>query len=576
MRADWTYRPTLRGRRLMVASGHYLASMAGIRMLERDGTAVDAGVAMGLAINVVQPGSCDLGGVAPTLVYDRQRDAVWQISGLGHYPARATIDWYRTVHGGRIPPGVPATVTPAALGSWVTALQRFGTKSFAEIVQPALELAGRGFPADDLLAEGAAKLAANPIAADVTLAIFAPGRKPPQTGDLVVQSDLARSFERLIEAERAARGDREQGLQAVLDEFYRGTMAHEMAAHNQACGGVLTVDDIAAHRTRVEPALMTTYRGHRVYACGPWCQGPVTLQALNMLEKYDVAARGRLPGEHLHFVGQVLNAAMADRHTYYGDPEMVRVPLNGLLSKAYANTWTDRISHKAFGEMPTPGDAWEFDDTTRIRPDLPASAQTASVPPDTTYLCAVDGAGNAMSATPSDGVFGNHSSIVPGLGFKPSDRGDQGWLDPEHPAAVHPGKRPRLTPNPGFAVWSDGRIMPFGTPGGDVQAQAMTQVLVNLIDFGMSPQAAIEAPRIWSESFPGSWDPHPYKPGVLVVEERIAADVRAELTARGHTVTVTEPWTWFAGAVCIVRANPERGLYEGGADPRRMSYAIGW
>ncbi|MBM4437186.1 MAG: gamma-glutamyltransferase [Actinobacteria bacterium] len=572
-----THRPTVRGRHFMVASGHSLASLAGVRLLEAGGNAVDAGAAMGLAINVVQVESCNLGGVAPILVYRHGAGDVWQISGLGQYPRGATIDWYEARHGGRIPPGIPATVTPAALGAWVTALDRFGTKRFAEVAAPAMELASGGFPMHERLAPSSAKLAAQEDAPVATRAVYAPGGTAIPVGAPLVQADLGRTFEALAAAEDAAGPDRHQGLQAVLETFYGGPLARQMAAFNRAQCGVLTEADVAGHRTRVEPAPSTTYRGHRVFACGPWCQGPVVLQALNILEGFDLAALRAGGAEHLHVIAQALNAAFADRHAYYGDPEFVRVPLAGLLSKAYATAWRTRLGASAFGAMPAPGDAWAFDRGSG--PDLkvgPPEVVAAPQRTDTTYLCVVDGDGNAMSATPSDGAAGVQHWVVPGLGFPVSDRGDQGWLDPKHPAAVAPGKRPRLTPNPGFVRWADGRVMPYGTPGGDVQTQAMTQVLVNLVDFGMSPQAAIEAPRIWSLSFPGSWDPHPYEPGVLVAESRVDAATREALSERGHTVRATDAWTPSAGAVCVARADLDARSYEGGADPRRLSYAIGW
>ena len=569
-------RPTVRGRHFMASSGHYLATMAGVRMLEAGGNAFDAGAAMGLALNVVLCESCNLGGVAPILAYRHDRGEVWQISGLGQYPAGATIEWYDTTHGGNIPAGVPATVTPAALGAWVTALARFGSKSFAEVAAPAIELAGGGFPMHHIMAAASERLANDPNSPSAARDVFAPGGRAIAVGEPLVQTDLARSLELLVEAESRGGPDRQQGLRAVLDRFYRGDLAEQMAAFNQSQGGVLTTDDLAGHQNRVEPALETTYRGHRVFACGPWCQGPVVLQALNILERFDVSAAPHDQGSHLHHVLQAINAAMADRNAYYGDPQFVRVPIEGLLSKAHAAAWSERIGDRAFGEMPTAGDAWSHDpsdgELTTARP----AASRAAVPPDTTYLCVIDREGNAMSATPSDGVTSDHSALVPGLGFDASDRGNQGWLDPDHPAAVAPGKRPRLTPNPGFMIWNDGRVMPFGTPGGDVQTQAMTQVLLNLIDFGMQPQEAVEAPRVWSLSFPGSWDPHPYEPGVAVADADVPEAALADLRERGHTVRETYAWDHKGGAVCLCRADVEGRSYEGAADQRRLSYAIGW
>ncbi len=561
----------------MASSGHYLATMAGIRILESGGNAADAGAAMGMALNVLLPEMCNLGGVAPVLLYERDRQEVWQISGLGSYPSRVSIDWFNTEHGGRILGGPGGTVTPAALGAWVTAVLRFGVKTFAEVAAPAIELAANGFPMHWSLAPKSQAIADAPDAHQSKVDVFAPGGKPIRVGEPVVQSDLAGSLERLAAVESSEPGDRTRGLQAVLDEFYRGEMAREMAEFNQSVGGLMTAEDLAGHRNRVEPAISTTYRGHRVFACGPWCQGPAVLQALNILEGYDFGPWPHNGVEHLHHVAQALNAALSDRHSYYGDPLFVNVPMQGLLSKEYAAVWRERIDPNAFTEMPAPGNPWSHQggQAGPARPAAPVIE--APIPPDTSYLCVVDEQGNAMSATPSDGAAGpGGQPFTPGLGFPISTRGTQGWLDPDHPSAVAPGKRPRLTPNPGLMIWDDGRVMPYGTPGGDVQTQAMTQLVVNLVDYDMHPQEAVEAPRVWSENFPGSWDPHPYSPGVLQVETRIDANTLDGLRDRGHVIKEWSDWEHTHTGVCVCRADLTARIYEGAADPRRLCYAIGW
>ena len=561
-------RPTIHGRHFVAASGHPLATQAGVKILESGGNAFDAGAAMGLASNVVLPDSCNVGGVAPILVHDQSTGEGWQISCLGHWPATSTIEWFKTRHGGRIPSGVPATVTPAALGAWVTVLDRFGSKTFADVVAPALELAGGGFTADVQLRAQGRRLVEQLGSGTYVSEIF--GSSEESDDSPLVQEDLACTFERLIAVERAVGGDRHQGLEAVINEFYRGSIALEIAAFNQAVGGPLTAAELSDHRTRVESAISTTYRGHEVYACGSWCQGPVVLQTLNIMETTDVAAMGSSSAEYVHYLSQAINAAMADRHAYYGDPEFQTVPLDALIGKNRARAWSDLISDVAFSAMP---DVSQLDRLISTAPPEPIDAPS---PPDTTYLCVVDSAGNAMSATPSDGVIHDASPLIPGLGFAASDRGNQGWLDARHPAGVVPGKRPRLTPNPGLVLWSDGRVMPFGTPGGDVQTQAMSQVAINLIDFGMDPQVAIEMPRFWSENFPGSWDPHPYRPGRLVMEDRFDGTVRVNLADRGHDIQIVSAWNRLAGAVCICMGDVQNRVFSGGADPRRLSYAIGW
>ena len=282
------------------------------------------------------------------------------------------------------------------------------------------------------------------------------------------------------------------------------------------------------------------------------------------------------PAAALHLIVEALKAAFADRHRYYGDPKLVDVPLQGLLSEGYAAEWRARIDReRAAPGMPEPGDPWPFQGETRTRGAMAAPrAFGAAVEPDTSYLCVVDEAGNAFSATPSDGVTG--TPLVPGLGIIVSSRGVQSWLDPEHPSAIAPGKRPRLTPSPGLILKGGQVFAPYGTPGNDVQPQAMVQLAVDLIDFGMAPQAAVEAPRVASFSFPQSSHPHPYTPGRLMAEARLPAEVLAELRRLGHQVQPWPDWEPRAGSLGTVVVDAGSGFRYGAADPRRMAYAVGW
>jgi gamma-glutamyltranspeptidase / glutathione hydrolase len=382
----------------------------------------------------------------------------------------------------------------------------------------------------------------------------------------------------LIEAESgAAHLGRETALRVARDRFYKGDIAERIAAFHAEQGSWLTLDDLKAFSVEVEEPLSIKYRGYDFYGCQPWCQGPVALQVLSILEGYDLRSLGQNSADTLHLVLEALKAAFADRERYYGDPRFVDVPTAGLLHPDYAAEWRGRISlDRAFPGMPEPGDPRRYaGDGLAL-----AGAYRAPVPsnglvePDTSYLCVVDEQGNVFSATPSDG--GGASPIIPGLGFIVSGRGVQSWLDPEHPSAIAPRKRPRLTPSPGLIMRDGAVFAPFGTPGLDVQPQAMVQLAVNLIDFGMEPQAAIEAPRVASYSFPASSHPHPYSPGLVRAEGRLAAETLAELARRGHKV---ESWGDFAaqaGALCTIVADQERGFLTGAADPRRMAYAMGW
>jgi gamma-glutamyltranspeptidase/glutathione hydrolase len=349
-----------------------------------------------------------------------------------------------------------------------------------------------------------------------------------------------------------------------------------MVRFSRQQGGWLTREDLAEFRVAVEEPVKTTYRGYEVYACGPWCQGPVVLQTLNILEGYDLAGRDRFDAEVYHLILEALKASFADRDRYYGDPRFADVPIDGLLSKAYAAEWRERIDPRtASPGMPEPGDAWRFStrrerQASRWRYPAP---KDGPVEPDTSYVCVVDRWGNAFSATPSDGV--TSTPVVEGLGFIISSRGMQSWLDPDHPSSLAPGKRPRLTPSPGM-VLKDGRLfMPYGTPGNDMQPQAMVQFLVNLIDYGMNPQQAIDAPRCATFSFPRSSDPHPYSPGLAHLEGRVDAGVPEALLRLGHQLRMWPEWTKAAGSVATVQIDRAHGVLHGAADSRRVAYAIG-
>lgn len=574
-----TYRPSITGRHFAAVSGHYLATMAATRILEMGGNAIDAGVAAGICINVVHPDMTNIGGVAPIILYSAKDDALFTVSGLGSWPAKTSREYFVNECGGKIPGGVLHCVMPAALDSWLTALKRFGTLTLTDVLAPAISLAEEGFAAYNFMCEN--------LAVDVqrlgqwpsNAAIFLPGGRVPRVGERFVQRDLGGMLRMLVEAEEGAHYlGREAAIQAARDRFYKGDIAERIATFFEEQGGWLTLDDLKTFSVDVETPPHVNYRGYDIYSCGPWCQGPVAPQTLAILEGYDLASLGQNSADTLHLITEALKAAFADRERYYGDPKFVEVPIDGLLDRDYAATWRDRISMgQATPGMPDPGDPWPFqarharDARTAYQPPRPFEA---AVPPDTSYVCVVDAQGNAFSATPSDGV--TNTPIIPGLGFIVSGRGGQSWLDADHPSAVAPGKRPRLTPGPGM-IMKDGRVFaPYGTPGNDVQPQAMVQLVVDLIDFGMDPQAAVEAPRVATFSYPRSSHPHPYSPGLLNAEGRLPKDVLAELARRGHRVEAWPDWEPRAGSLCTVVIDQEQGLRTGAADPRRLAYAIGW
>jgi len=491
-----SYRPTVSGSTHMVTAGHYLATASGYRILEQGGNATDAGVAAGITLNVVLPQWTNFGGVAPIIIHDAQKKETVEISGLGRWPKAANIDDYLAKYGGDLPAGIPRTVTPAGADAWMTALKLYGTMTFEQVVTPAMELAENGFPVPATLASYFAKSAGDDLTHETddqvqwpsTAEIFYPGGRAFKEGETLVQKDLAHSFKRLIEAEKKNVSlGREGAIQAARDFFYKGEIAQEIVDFHQANGGLITMEDLADFHVGVNPPAHGTYKGIDVYTCGPWCQGPVSIQALQILEGMDLNGMGHNSADYVHAVLEALSLAISDREAYYGDPDFVDVPMEGLLSKSFAEERRAMIDmKKAFGEMPEAGNPWRHQgmESPNGKPARPEPVG-GGLQADTSYTAVIDRWGNAFSATPSDTIA--YNPIIPGLGFIASGRGSQSWLDHNHPSSLQPGKRPRLTPNPALAM-KDGKVlMPFGTPGGDVQPQSMVQLFLKIYSLILSP-----------------------------------------------------------------------------------------
>ncbi|MDB5510874.1 MAG: gamma-glutamyltransferase [Enterovirga sp.] len=562
--APSTMRPTLAGTRHMVSAGHYLAAHAGFAILEAGGNAVDAGIAAGLALGVVQSDFVNVAGVAPILIRMAATGEVWSVAGLGAWPKAASLDLFLRDYGGAIPVGILRTVVPAAPDAWITALARFGTMSFGEVASAAIRFASDGFAMYPLMAEMIETNAAGYRRWPSSAAVYLPGGRPPRIGELFRQSDLAASLQYMADQERAAAGDRAAGLQAARDAFYRGDIAGRIVAYHRENGGFLAMEDLAAFRAEVEPALRTSFRGLDVYSCGFWCQGPALLQMLNMLEPCDLAGLGHNSADYVHTLTEVVKLAFADRSAFYGDPRRVDVPAAALLSKAYAaERFASVRADRAWSGPPPEGSPRDLGDHRGTDPTL-----------DTSFVAVVDRDGNAFSATPSDAS--NNTPVIPGTGLCPSSRGSQSWAVAGHPATIEPGRRPRLTPNPAMAVRRGVSVMPFGTPGGDVQTQAMLQTLLNIEVFGMDLQQAVEAPRFATFSFPSSFEPHGVELDRLAIESLLDPAIGPDLAARGHAIQWWQDRNWRAGATCVVRHDLETGIRWAGADPRRPSYAVGW
>ena len=569
-----SYRPPAMGLSHVVSSGNYYASLAGYQILEEGGNAIDAGVASGIAINVTQPHFTSFAGVAPILIYVAEKDEVVSISGLGRWPQAATMEYFQKTYG-EIPLGMARCVVPSACDAWLTALENYGTMTFEQVVGPSVRLAEEGFPVSPRLSQATnAKGVLDRWPYDAQ--VFAPNGHPLKVAQPFVQKDLAGVFRQMIEVERGnVSGGREAGIRAARDFFYKGDIAERMVSYCQEEGGLLTLEDFASFSVAVEKPESGTYGDYTVYTCGPWCQGPSLISVLNIMEGFDLKAMGLNSADYIHVLIEAIKLAFSDRHYYYGDPDFVNVPIEGLLSKGYAEERRRAIDMaNAWAEMPPMGEPWPHQGGRAERGAvLTPTARPGPTEPDTSYACVIDQWGNAFSATPSDGI--GSSPMVPGLGMIISSRGTQTWLEEDHPSRLEPGKRPRLTPNPSIALKNGKLFMPFGTPGGDFQVQGMVQMFLNIVEFGLDPQQAVEEPRAASLSHPDSFWPHSYFPGQMQLEGRIAAEVGRELESRGHKVQWLSKWGYRASGLCGVMVDQELGTLVGAADSRADSYAVG-
>jgi len=577
-------RPTVMSTRGVVSSGHYLATEIGVDLLRRGGNAMDAAAATGFALAVVQPHQCGIAGEAPMLVYSAADRMVRAISGHGVAPAAATLERFREYNLDVIPgDGFLPAIVPAAVAAYIELLAQFGTMRLADVLRPAVELAHDGFPVYAGLHFNIATRAERfknewPSSA----AVFLPSGVPPPMGTIWRQPDWANTFEGLIAAEAKCK-DREQGLRAACDAFYRGKVAEAMVdfsrenpvldASGESHAGLLTVEDFARYRAAVEEPVRTTYRGVTVCKCSTWTQGPVMLQALNLLENFDLGAMGHDTADYIHTVAECMKLAYADREFYYGDPNFVDVPLNRLLSKEYAKKRIALVdAAKASLEL-RPGGQPAISATSVADVNRALEAAAGSDDGDTTKLDVMDRYGNAVSVTQSGGWLMS-SPVIPGLGFPLGTRGQMFSLSATHPNRLQPGKRPRTSLTPTLALKGDERFMAFGSPGGDNQDQWALQFFLNVVDFGMSLQEAVEAPTFWTRHFPNSFYPRDAEPGSLFIEGRVPEAVRDELAGRGHDVRVGPDWS--GGNTLAASADPDTGVLCAAASPRyEPAYAIG-
>ena len=546
----FTTRPELRGTFGMVASTHWLASAAGMAMLERGGNAFDAAVAAGLVLQVVEPHLNGPGGEVPIVLYSAEREEVLVVNGQGPAPATATIDAFRERGLDLVPgTGVLAACVPGALPAWLLVLREFGTMPLAEVAAPAIEYAERGYPVVPRITQAIEAMEAVfrsewPGSAEVYL-------PAPRPGTLFRNTKLAETYRRIVA----------EGGVDFLDE--------PIGRFVEQQDGLLTGEDVARFEARFEPPVSLDFRGHTVCKCGPWSQGPVFLQQLALLDGFPLEELG--PADYVHTVVECAKLAFADRDAWYGDPDFVDVPLQRLLSREYADERRALVGPEASAEL-RPGLDGRLPE---VALGTVAPAHLGGGEPtrgDTVHVDVADRHGNLVSATPSGGWL-QSSPVIPELGFPLGTRAQMFWLEEGHPSALEPGKRPRTTLSPSLAFREGRPYLAFGTPGGDQQDQWSLHVFLQHAVLRLDLQAAIDSPAFHTNHLISSFHPRQVQPRSVELESRFGDAVAAELETRGHDVKLTDPWS--LGRVSAVAREPD-GVLKAGANPRGMQgYAVG-
>ena len=565
--------PVVRGTRYMLGAGNNLEVAAGTQILEQGGNAVDAGVAATLAASITELDHFGLGGEMPLIIQMKGQPVV-VISGVGKprprspkaefFNARPPEPWEEKATMPPIPAnGILAATVPGVFDGLMLALEKYGTMSFAQVSAPALGYT-KGFPAPEIFSTYIKTTEQYIQLWPVSLKFFEPHLHVPQPGEIFAEPLLTNTLEQLAAVEKKAHGKREAKIEAVRNYFYRGPNAKQIGDFSAKNGGLLRYEDMAAFHAEIDTPRTTTYRGYTVEKPGFWTQGPVMLEALNLLEGYDLKAMGHNSPQYLHTVVEAVKLAFADRDRYYGDPKFSKIPEETLLSKAYAAERRKLIDPAHASMESRPG---AFGGPL----PMPKSSTATSGVADTTCVDAVDAQGNVFSATPSGAWL---PSVIAGDTGIPLGTRLQCLLVnmPTHANSLGAGKRPRVTLSPTLVLKDGNPIFALSTPGGDNQDQAMLQVLLNMIDFGMSPQQAVEAPRFQTEHFYASFANHEFIAGKLNVENRLPKETIDALAALGHKMNVAGPWS-NGSAPVVIEMNA--GALEGGADPRRGRFIFG-
>ncbi len=590
----FTTRPEILGTFGVVTSTHWIASAVGMSILEKGGNAFDAAVATGFTLQILEPHLVGPGGDMPAIIYSKKKDRVEVICAQGPAPAGATIEHY-TSEGLKLIPGdgLLATVIPGSFDGWMLMLRDYGRLSVRDVLEPAIYYAENGHP---LLPRVSATIKGLAEFFEkewpTSYETWVPGGSVPEPNSNFKNPVLAETWKRIISEAEAKQG-REAQIEAARDAFYRGFVAEKIASYLKtaevmdASGNshmaVLTADDMANWSATIEEPQTYDYRGWTVAKIGPWGQGPVFLQTLSILKGMDIAAMAPDGADFVHTVTEAMKLAFADREIYYGDPKFAEVPLDQLLSDTYAAARRKLITDEASFDL-RPGKLPGFEQQYDVTMDMlgadsktgavyePTMAHLREKRGDTVHIDVIDREGNMVSVTPSGGWL-QSSPIIPGLGFCLNSRAQMFWLKPGLPTSLAPGKRPRTTLTPSLALYEGRPTLAFGTPGGDQQEQWQLSFFLRYVHHKMNLQAAIDQPLFHTSHFPGSFYPRTREPGGLMVEGNFSADVLENLRARGHELTVSDPWA--IGRLTAARRDAD-GLLRAAATPRLMqAYAIG-
>ena len=592
----FTTRPELLGTFGVVTSTHWIGSATGMAILEKGGNAFDAAVATGFVLQVVEPHLNGPGGDMPAIFHVAGEDTPRVLCGQGPAPGAATIDAFRDLGLDLIPgSGLLCAVVPGAFDAWMTLLRDHGTMSLAEVLEPAIAYATKGYPVVPRITatiDTVRELFAKEWTTSADL--YLPGGKPPAPGTVFSNPVMGETYARTVREAEAGGGSREAQIDRAraiwsqgwvadrIDAFFRSTEVMDVSGRRHK--GLLTGQDMANWSTTYDDAATYDYGRYTVCKPGPWSQGPVLLQQLAILDGMGVTDMDPTGPDFVHTVVEAAKLAYADREAYYGDPDFVDVPMEHLLSTDYNATRRALISAEASGDL-RPGEIDGYSIAIEMavadRSDVagaaefgagePTVAKTGATNGDTVHLDIIDRHGNMVSCTPSGGWL-QSSPIIPELGFCLGNRGQMFWLDPDSPSALVPGKRPRTTLSPSLAMRDGEPYMAFGTPGGDQQDQWSTLMFLHHADHGMNLQEAIDCPAFHTEHFPGSFWPRGRNPRKVVLEGRFPTETVTELRRRGHDAEASDDWS--EGR--LTGASRDGDLLKAGANPRGMQgYAAG-